>query len=158
MEKISEKLNELIKKAEILFYPGKFGDITFSMNGRLTSTAGRAFYKEGRLDFSKVLYAQNVETFLNDTVPHELAHIIAYRVYNSSGHDASWKKVMMALGYEPTRCHSYEVQQRSSAKVYKYVCGCEGKTHEVSAQRQAWINKGKTYQCTTCGTRIVRAA
>ena len=127
MEKISAKLKELIAKAETLFYPGKFSDITFSMNGRLTSTAGRAFYKEGRLDFSKVLYANNVDAFLNDTVPHELAHVIAHRVYNSTGHDAGWKKVMMALGFEPTRCHSFEVQKRSSAKTYAYVCGCEGK-------------------------------
>jgi SprT protein len=154
MEKISEKLNELLAKAEKLFYPGRFGDITFSMNGRLTSTAGRAFLQEGRLDFSKSLYAQNVENFLNDTVPHELAHIIAYRVYGSTGHDSAWRKVMDMLGFEPTRCHSYAVQKRSTAKVYNYICGCEGKIHEVSAQRQVWINKGKMYKCTTCGERI----
>lgn len=154
MDKISAKLKELVAKAEILFYPGKFSDITFSMNGRLTSTAGRAFLSEGRMDFSKSLYEQNVEAFLNDTVPHELAHLIAYRVYGSNGHDTSWKKVMMALGYEPTRCHSYEVQKRSSAKKYNYVCGCSGKVHEVSAQRQAWINKGKNYKCIACGTVI----
>ena len=154
MEKIGEKLKELVAKAEILFYPGKFRDVYFSLNRRLTSTAGRAFIAEGRMEFSEILYKQNVEAFLEDTVPHELAHIIAYRVYGSHGHDASWKKVMMALGYEPTRCHSYEVQKRSSAKSYTYVCQCEGKTHNVSAQRQAWINKGKNYKCIACGTVI----
>jgi SprT protein len=158
MEKISEKLNELIEACNAQFRGFNFSDVKFSMNGRLTSTAGRAFLQEGRLEFSKTLYTQNVEAFLNDTVPHELAHIVAFRVFGDKGHGVHWKHVMNFLGFEPTRCHSYAVQKRSTAKVYKYVCKCEGKTHEVSAQRQAWINKGKMYQCTTCGTRIVRAA
>ena len=150
MEKISAKLVELIAKAEMLFYPGTFKDITFTMNGRLTSTAGRAFIAEGRMDFSKVLYSQNEEAFLADTVPHEFAHIVAYRVYGSTGHDASWRKVMEMLGYTPTRCHSYEVQKRSSAKVYMYECSCQD--HKISQQRQNWINKGKIYKCVKCGT------
>jgi SprT protein len=156
MEKISEKLNELIEACNAKFQGFSFNDVKFSMNGRLTSTAGRAFLEEGRLEFSKVLYAQNEEQFLNDTVPHELAHIVAYRVFGDRGHGVHWKQVMNFLGFEATRCHSYAVQRRSSAKQYSYGCACEGKTHEVSAQRQAWINKGKRYACNTCGALLVQ--
>lgn len=152
MEKITAKLAELVVKAEKLFYPGKFGDITFSMNGRLTSTAGRAYLAEGRVEFSKKLYAENVEAFLNDTVAHEFAHIVAYRVYGSTGHDVAWKKTMMMLGYEPTRCHNYDVKRNTTTKVYTYVCGCQ--EHHVTPQRQAWINKGKVYKCRNCGEII----
>ena len=156
MEKIRDKLNELIEACNAQFRGFSFNDVKFSMNGRLTSTAGRAFLGEGRLEFSKVLYAQNEAQFLNDTVPHELAHIVAYRVFGDRGHGVHWKHVMNFLGFEANRCHNYAVQRRSPSKKYTYVCGCEGKTHEVSAQRQAWISIGKVYICKTCGSIIQR--
>jgi SprT protein len=154
MEKISEKLNKLIEACNAQFRGFSFNDVKFSMNGRLTSTAGRAFLEEGRLEFSKVLYIQNVEKFLEDTVPHELAHIVAFRVFGDKGHGVHWKHIMNFLGYDANRCHNYAVQRRSSAKTYSYTCGCKDKIHEVSAQRQAWINKGKRYCCEKCGILI----
>ena len=153
MDKIQKKLNELVQLAEKLFYPGKFGDITFKMNSRLTSTAGRAFYDRGYMDFSTSLYEANQEEFLVDTVPHEFAHMVAFRVYNSVGHDNSWRYVVQQLGGSPNRCHSYQVAQRKQVKTYQFKCAC--RVHEFTPQRYAWVKKGKQYKCNTCNQLLV---
>ena len=137
----------MLQRAAANMY-GKFIDFEVAMNGRLTSTAGRAFLKSGKLEFSTSLYVANREAFLNDTVPHEFAHLVAYQVYGDEGHGAGWKSVMVALGYEPTRCHSYETAARKSTKTYKFECACM--VHEFTPQRMAWVRKGKVYRCNHC--------
>ena len=153
MDKIQKKLNELVQLAEKLFYPGKFGDITFKMNSRLTSTAGRAFYDRGYMDFSTSLYEANREEFLIDTVPHEFAHMVAFRVYGSVGHDNSWRYVAKQLGGITNRCHTYQVAQRKQAKTHQFKCACS--VHEFTPQRYAWVKKGKQYKCNTCNQLLV---
>jgi len=153
MDKIQKKLNELVQLAEKLFYPGKFGDITFKMNSRLTSTAGRAFYDRGYMDFSTSLYEANQEEFLLDTVPHEFAHMVAFRVYNSTGHDNRWRYVVEQLGGTSNRCHNYQVAQRKQTKSYQFKCAC--RVHEFTPQRYAWVKKGKQYKCNTCNQLLV---
>ena len=147
MEKIIKLLESLRKLAKV-----EFGvDVPFSVefNNRLTSTAGRAFYETGRIELSKKLYEQNVEAFFADTIPHEFCHLVAYRAFNECGHGPMWKHVMRTMGYEPTRCHSYEVQKRSSAKTYKFKCSC--REWDFSPQRMAWVRKGRIYKCPECG-------
>lgn len=153
MDKIQKKLNELVQLAEKLFYPGKFGDITFKMNSRLTSTAGRAFYDRGYMDFSTSLYEANREEFLLDTVPHEFAHMVSYRVYGTRGHDRNWRFVVEQLGGVANRCHSFQVTKRQQSKTYQFKCAC--RVHEFTPQRYAWVKKGKQYKCTHCNQSLV---
>ena len=153
MQKIQQKLTELVQLAEKLFYPGKFGDITFKMNSRLTSTAGRAFYDRGYMDFSSSLYEANKEEFLLDTVVHEFAHMVSNRVYNTRGHDYNWKYVVEQLGGIAKRCHDYRVAQRKQTKSYQFKCGC--RVYEFSAQRYSWYKRGKRYMCSVCKQTLV---
>ena len=149
MERIVEKLGELK-----LLVREKYGyNVSFhvQMNGRLTSTAGRAHLATGLLEFSKKLYAENQEEFLADTVPHEFAHLAAFVVYGDTGHGEGWKRVMQELGCVANRCHSYQVTKKSS-KTYKYECSCQ--VHEFSPQRHAWAVKGKQYKCVKCGSHL----
>jgi SprT protein len=78
------------------------------LNKRLKTTAGRAFYaaKPQYVDLSFELVSQYLPNFMVDTIPHELAHLVAWTVYNEPGHGTAWKHVMRSLGLEPTRCHS----------------------------------------------------
>lgn len=148
MEKIVEKLVMLQRQAAVMY--GRHIDFTVVMNGRLTSTAGRAFLESGKLEFSPSLYEANEAEFLNDTVPHEFAHLVAYRVYGDKGHGIGWKAVMQDMGFNATRCHSYEIPKRASSKTYAFKCDCM--THEFTPQRMAWVRKGKIYRCNHCKT------
>jgi len=148
MERIQAKVEQLIKIAAKLWQDHDFSDITVKMNGRLSTTAGRAWLTTGLIEFSSKLYAENTEVFLEDTVPHEFAHIVAYRVYGSRGHDFSWKHVCSALGSDTQRCHTYAVAKKTVNTTPMY-CGCM--VHEFTPQRMAWVRKGKTYKCRNCG-------
>jgi len=88
---------------------------TVAINKRLRTTAGRAWIDEtpGRVDFCYSLMAEFTAHFIRDTIPHELSHIIAYRVYKEPNHGPAWKDVMIGFGIKnPQRCHDLIEQRR----------------------------------------------
>lgn len=78
------------------------------LNKRLKSTAGRAFIESvpQYIELSHDLFSLYPEEFQTDTIPHELAHLVAYTVFNDPGHGKGWKTVMCTIGVEPNRCHN----------------------------------------------------
>ncbi len=83
------------------------------MNARLTSTGGRAFLEAGKCDFSCYLLGNNTEYFKKNTIPHELAHIVAYRLYGDKGHGQDWKNVAFMLYGDNNRCHTMQTKYRA---------------------------------------------
>lgn len=83
---------------------GKMPEVV--MNPRLTATAGRAFDCGTKIDLSCYLMTRNYEAFHEDTIPHELCHIIANKL-GSTGHDKIWYDVVAYLEVKTERCHSY---------------------------------------------------
>ena len=75
------------------------------------STAGRAWLGQWRIQLNEQLCKENMEDFMNDTIPHEVAHLIAYKVFGDDGHGDGWKSVMRALGLNPSRCHNYDTSK-----------------------------------------------
>ncbi len=82
------------------------------MNARLTATAGRAFYTLDKCDFSCYLMERDPNYFANNTIPHELAHIIAWRLYRDNGHGKAWKSIALELYGDNSRCHSMGTKSR----------------------------------------------
>lgn len=104
--------------------------ITYNVRG---GHAGRAYYNEHRVDFNAVLLNENVEKFIERTVPHELAHLITGilhphtkggRFQKASPHGAEWREVMAALGCKDvTRCHDYDTSSvKRSRGTHAYKC------------------------------------
>lgn len=151
IELLKAKLVELQNQAEQIF--GVRFDVELKLNKRLTSTAGRAFYVQNLIELSDKLLQDNFQGFLDDTLPHEFCHLLSYKLYAEAGkgHSQEWKATMLAMGYKPTRCHSYAVQKRA-AKTTQYTCGCM--IHEITPQRKAWMARGKVYSCVHCGKVI----
>ena len=83
-----------------------FPEPSIRINNRLSSTAGRCFYESNEIDISSKLFAIDPQEILNQTVPHEVAHQVAYNLFGDTGHGAAWKQCMVAYGLEPARCHS----------------------------------------------------
>lgn len=86
------------------------------MNSRLTSTGGRAWLEDYYIDLSCYLMERNPETFRTVTIPHELCHLIAFRLYGDKGHGKPWKKVMVEMGLEPNPYHNMETMSMAKAK------------------------------------------
>lgn len=116
-------LQEYCDKAAIMYWQrawGIYGDSIgklppIILNSRLRTTAGNAYLnvkgmgiqpKGERVELNlRMLHKYHVE-FKQDTIPHELAHFIAYRVYGSRGHDKHFYGVCEKLGANTSRCHN----------------------------------------------------
>ncbi len=80
------------------------------INKRLKTTGGRAFTwaSPQYINLSHDLLLEHGQAFIDFVVPHELAHLVAYTIYNDNGHGNGWKTVMMKdLGITPERCHPF---------------------------------------------------
>lgn len=75
-------------------------------SNRMTATAGVAYVEKGFIRLSNKLFWQYPEGFILEIVPHELAHVAAFRRFNDCGHGKGWKDCMEALGITPHRCWS----------------------------------------------------
>jgi SprT protein len=103
------------------------------------------------LDIAK----NNLQDYLNTTVPHELAHAIQrYHYPHSTPHGKEWKRCCVALiGHELSRCHTFAFTPARKTKKYTYTCNCT--THSVSSVIHNRIIKGRHYTCNDCHSRIV---
>ena len=107
-----------------------------------------------------VLLMENVEEMVNQTVPHEVAHVAQYVVYGTDNrmnkpHGIYWSQIMGWFGCDPRRCHSYDVTNARVRRVgrVEYVCSC--RTHNISKTIVNRISMGRRYSCKHCGTVIV---
>lgn len=126
--------------------------VDFAVRGQ---KAGVAWLMENRLSFNHRLYQENREDFLHQTVPHEVAHLIAHALFGSriAPHGREWRMLMQDLfGLPPLRCHNYRIERRVQTR-YLYLCGC---TEPVpfSPQRHALVKRGRRYQCLRCGSAL----
>lgn len=77
----------------------------------LGRVAGRACYDAGEIRLSRVLLQENETLFLTQTVGHEVAHFVTRALFGAvaDGHGREWQSVMVRMGLEPRRFHSYDV-------------------------------------------------
>jgi SprT protein len=76
-------------------------------NKRLKTTAGRAFLTKNYIDLSNEMLWQHGEKFIAEIVPHELGHMVAYKVFKDEGHGQGWHFVMQVLGIPYSRTHTF---------------------------------------------------
>ncbi|NER62530.1 SprT family protein, partial [Pseudomonas sp. MAFF212428] len=88
-------------------------EVSFKLRGQ---KAGVAHLHENLLRFNLQLYRENSEDFLRQTVPHEVAHLVAHQLFGEriQPHGEEWQLIMRGV-YElpPNRCHNYAVKRRS---------------------------------------------
>ena len=128
-------------------------EIRFDLRGK---AAGQVrIHAPGRylIRYNPKLLERCGEEFLNRTVPHEAAHVLAYHHHGTSirPHGPEWQRIMYQLGAEPTRCHDYDVSGLSTRRLryYEYHCGCMD--HRLSSIRHNKACKGQRYRCRRCG-------
>lgn len=103
---------DVMEKARQIWKNGiGFNDIRIQYDLRGT-TAGKAYYGQALVKLNPILFHENTEDFIKNTIPHEIAHLLAVSIYGWSGrgHGPVWKDVMRKLGCNPARCHNYDVE------------------------------------------------
>lgn len=156
-ERVQAKIEECYQVANE-YYGEEFPlpEVMYDLNGQV---AGYASYKANRIRLNYDCLVNYSEDMINQTVPHEVAHLIAYRVFmlgrgiRIKPHGWEWRSVCGVLGIPATRCHSYEVKPaRKVARPYVYSCACrEWPTTRCLHKR---MERGHTYTCNDCRTQL----
>lgn len=154
--------------------------VTYNLRGK---TAGRAkrnsvtSYKE--IALNAALLDHNSEGMIHQTVPHEVAHLVAWTIWTEynhnniameyhiahiakkpySGHGPMWAHVMRTFGLEPRVRHKYDISVVETAhqRTYVYTCSC-GKHYVTPIKHKAIQDRAKRggwNRCVTCNAIIV---
>lgn len=118
---------------------------------------GVAHLTENKIKLNAVLAAENGDKFKN-TIVHEIAHIIAYKLYGERGHGYTFKSVFLHLGGNGKRTHSYDVssvKQKYTKRRHEYTCNCSGKFYWLSAQKHRQLRTSPSrWFCKVCKTLV----
>lgn len=144
--RVEKKLKDGIALAEAK-YGQKFVMPTVSYDLRGVA-AGYANYRAWAIRLNGTLLMENVDKFIERTVPHELAHLITDRVYPEAHasdititrrgrmqrtkrevHGPRWQSVCLVLGMtDVTRCHQYDTTNskvvKSNGRQIEWKCPC----------------------------------
>jgi SprT protein len=118
--------------------------------------AGKAYTNKNLIKLNGYLLETETDEMLNDTLPHEIAHIIARKAYGkvSRSHGWEWQTIMGILGVKPTRCHTMKTQPaRIIERPHAYECSC--KIHNLTNRLHNKILVGSRRVCMKCKSLIV---
>ncbi len=134
----------------------------FSVRG---TVGGKYSTNRHTVMINMVLFSENVKDYLDNTIPHEVAHAFQRHIYGQytygngkrvMPHGNEWKRIMLALGKSPKRCHNYDTSnaaQRTVSRDYVYVCNC--RSHNLTAIRHKRIVESQAqYRCKNCKARL----
>ena len=93
-------------------------DLTVEFSNRLKTSMGYAYYRKNIIRLSTRLWSRATITERRDTIRHELAHIVSFKMfgYRGTGHGANWKYIARQLGCSAARCHNVDTSYRPVIK------------------------------------------
>jgi predicted SprT family Zn-dependent metalloprotease len=103
--------------------------IRFDLKGR---AAGQAGYRGTHFFVRFNVAAMNIDWdhMVKETIPHEIAHIVAYAKpeLGAKGHNAGWKRIAWSLGCKGERCHTMPLPPARASSRQRYFYRTEGGT------------------------------
>lgn len=105
--------------------------------------------------FNRVLARENLNEYLDQICPHEVAHYVALSKWGRRirPHGVEWKSVMVdVFNLAPDRCHTMNT---TGAEKTPYVYRCDCKEHRVSKRKHNKMLRGGIYRCNACRKSIV---
>lgn len=127
-------------------------EVAVTWNGRLSTTAGRAFVKSGRIELNPSLLAKSLDQ-VDVVLTHEAAHVAAFRLFgdNIPAHGRHWRSLMRHAGCEPDVTHKMPVDDvrkrrtRRARYLYLRMCGACGE--------RAVLEQVRYGRCSGCSNR-----
>ncbi|MFT5924895.1 MAG: SprT protein [Paraglaciecola sp.] len=145
---IIQKVEQCINHASSYFEQNfRLPKISFNQRGKI---AGCARLQTNELRFNPVLLSDNINAFLEEVVPHEVCHLLAYNLFGKvRPHGKEWQSLMLELfSVKGQTYHQMDVT-KVKGKSYTYRCGCG--PIELSIRRHNKVLKGQqTYICRKC--------
>ena len=139
---------ELERRAAELFAAWRVLDtkVKVEWNARLTTTAGRAFVRNGRIELNPTLLARAFDQ-VHVVLVHEAAHVAAFRLFggNIPHHGRHWRGLMRLAGLEPDVTHDIPIDDIAPAR---------RAARAPRRRRASWYLR----VCEACGDRVIAAA
>lgn len=131
-------------------------EIRFDLRGK---AAGMVVFKPLRkplIRYNAVMLSENGQDFLHQTVPHEVAHLVARVLHGVKirPHGREWQSIMSKFGAKPIRCHNFSTQGIPTRRMRYFPYRCSCRNHQLSAIRHRRTLSGVTYLCRTCGSPL----
>ncbi len=153
LKQVIKRSHALLNQAELHFKrPMPEVTILFDLQGQ---TAGMVkFIPRGEIliRYNTTLLNENRDHFLSQTVPHEVAHVVAHAMNRGCvrPHGPEWQQVMLFFGAEIQRCHNYKVKPSTRRRLqqFNYHCGC--REHLLTSIRHNRAINGQRYICKDC--------
>lgn len=142
---IRAKINQLIAEYEHRHQGQKVPqiDIRFDLRGRVAGQAGRKGWNYFMRFNRDMMLNQAWDHIINDTVPHELAHIICFANGSDRGHGVFWKRTCRALGGSGETYHQ-EAVVYAKGRTFVYTTST-GATINLSETKHRKIQQGAAY-------------
>ncbi len=122
--------------------------LTYRQRG---TSAGTAWLEKWEIRINPVLLLANQANFIDEVIPHELAHLLVFRQFGRvAPHGKEWRWMMAeVLKSDPRRTHEFDLTTVRT-HTYPYACGC--RRHDLTVRRHNRIRRGEaTYRCRQCG-------
>jgi SprT protein len=116
--------------------------------------AGKALLQLNEIRINPALFLENMDEFLSDVIPHELAHLITYQRFGRvKPHGKEWQWVMSTiLGISAKTTHSFDISSVQGEQ-FTYQCHCT--THQLTIRRHNKVQKqGASYVCKECRSEL----
>lgn len=146
-DQVEQKIQQCLQQAKHYFKVSfKAPTFNFKQRGR---SAGTAYLQRNEMRFNAFMLAQDPAKFIENVVPHEVAHIIVHQIYGDKvrPHGPEWRGVMEHIFHvDAARTHDFDVPKPRN--VYTYQCQCQ--VHEFTAHRHGRAVRGTQYVCKIC--------
>ena len=128
--------------------------VSFALRGR---AAGEACGRTGTIRYNPELLARYGTDFLEEIVPHEVAHVVVARAFpgRRRPHGPEWRGVMAFFGVPARACHAFETTPARRVGRIPYRCSCP-EPHLLTPRAHRRIRRGfATYHCRRCLDTLV---
>ncbi|RKS84601.1 SprT protein [Orbus hercynius] len=115
------------------------------------SIAGSALLQQWQIQLNLAMLLDNHSQFIDEVVPHELAHLIVYQKFGHvKPHGKEWQSVMTEVfKLAARRTHTFRLPESTIRQQYHYYCQC--KNHLLTAIRHNKIRHHQAqYYCKNC--------
>ncbi len=105
-----------------------------------------------------MLLLENEQAFIDEVVPHELAHLLVWKHFGRvAPHGKEWKWMMESvLGVPARRTHQFELES-VRRNTFPYRCKCQ--QHQLTVRRHNRVVRGEAvYRCVRCGEPLIADA